>query len=233
MPIKIEPWPVGRSRAVVFNTEAAYYFLKSGQYRADVAEANDIYCDGAGLAIYARLRFGKFVRRRNGPDLMRIYLDSATNRKICLFGGSELAHRGLRQNFPDFFRRNNVVADTRHIAIEDYPQEALAIAKSGHDDVLIFLGLKRQESFQFHLHASGFDGSSIGLGAAIDFLAGTKERSGKIWQTLGFEWLPRLVRESRMWPRVIRSFSLFLLVFNRNNVQLMAFLFGKRGRYGL
>jgi exopolysaccharide biosynthesis WecB/TagA/CpsF family protein len=87
--------------------------------------------------------------------------------------------------------------------------------------VLIFLGLRRQEAFQTSLHTSGFTGASIGLGAAIDFLSGTKQRAGKTWQKMGLEWLPRMVAEPRMIPRVFRSFGLFALWSNSANRDLL------------
>ncbi len=227
MPLSTELWPIDGARAVVFNTEAAWFYLKSEEYRADVHGATHIYCDGAGLAAYARRRFGREVSRLHGPDIMFDYLQSAVGRKVMLFGGSEAAQVGLRLAFPDFFERNTVVSDTRMLAADDFPVVAAEIAEQKHDDVLIFLGLLRQERFQALLHAAGYRGASIGLGAAIDFLSGTKTRSGKAWQILGLEWLPRMVREPRMLPRVARSFALFPRWYHPQNRQLEAFLFGE------
>jgi N-acetylglucosaminyldiphosphoundecaprenol N-acetyl-beta-D-mannosaminyltransferase len=227
MPLSIEAWPIDRSRAVVFNTEAAWYFLESAAYRSDVRGATHVYCDGAGLAAYAQRRFGRPVARLHGPDVMRGYLQHADGRKVLLFGGSPEAHAGLRAEFPDFFARNAVAADTRMLAAEAYANVAAEVAAGGYDDVLIFLGLLRQERFQALLHAAGHAGASIGLGAAIDFLSGTKPRSGRLWQVLGLEWLPRLAREPRMLPRVGRSFALFPRWRDACNAELESFLFGE------
>ena len=226
MPLSADLWPIDASRAVVFNTEAAWFFLESAEYRAHVAGATHVYCDGAGLVAYAKQRFGRPVARRHGPDVMRRYLLAARGRKVLLLGGSDAAHAGLREQFADFFAGNTVAADTRMLAADDYAAVASEVAAQGHDDVLIFLGLLRQERFQALLHASGHAGASIGLGAAIDFLSGTKPRSGRIWQALGLEWLPRLAREPRMLPRVGRSFALFPRWRDPANAELEFFLFG-------
>lgn len=227
MPLSIESWPINGSRAVVFNTEAAWYFLESERYRADVHGTTHVYCDGAGLAAYARRRFGRPVARLHGPDVMRGYLQRAEGRHVLLFGGSEMAHSGLRSEFPAFYTRNRVEKDTRMLVPDDYAAAAAEVAAAGYDDVLIFLGLLRQERFQALLHAAGHRGASIGLGAAIDFLSGTKPRSGRLWQSVGLEWLPRLAREPRMLPRVGRSFALFPRWGDPRNAELKAFLFGR------
>lgn len=226
MPLSTDLWPKDGSRAVVFNTEAAWYFLTSEAYRADARGATDVYCDGAGLAAYARLRFGREIQRLHGPDLMAGYLDRARDRHALLLGGSERAHAGLAERHPDFFARNRVDTNSSRLPDASFAAEAATIAARGYDDVLIFLGLGRQERFQRVLHEAGFAGSSVGLGAAIDFLSGTKPRSGRMWQALGLEWLPRLVREPRMLPRVGRSFAIFPHWFDGQNAALEQFLFG-------
>ncbi len=53
------------------------------------------------------------------------------------------------------------------------------------------------------------------VGAVFDFFAGTKKRAPLAWQTLGMEWLYRLLKEPRrMWRRyVIGNFEFIFLVF--------------------
>lgn len=225
MPLSTDPWPKNGSRAVVFNTEAAWFFLTSEAYRADVAGATDIYCDGAGLAAYVRARFGREIRRLHGPDLMAGYLERAEGRRVLLLGGMPEAHAGLAANHPDFFARNRVDVNSQRLPEAGFAAEATRCAAGGYDDILIFLGLGRQERFQRLLHEAGFKGASVGLGAAIDFLSGTKPRSGPVWQALGLEWLPRLAREPRMLPRVARSFAIFPRWFDSQNAALKRFLF--------
>ena len=227
MPLSTEPWPLDGARAVVFNTEAAWYFLTSPDYRRDVDGTTHVYCDGAGLALYVRLRFGASVRRLHGPDLFAGYLARAAGRRVLLLGGTEAAHIGLAARHPRFFAENAVTVDSRMLPAERFAARAAEVAAEGYDDVLIFLGLGRQERFQRLLHEAGHRGASVGLGAAIDFLSGTKPRSGPLWRALGLEWLPRLLREPRMWPRVGRSLALFPQALAPTNRALAAFLFAQ------
>lgn len=226
MPLTDRPWPTPPSRAVVFNTEAAHAFLTAADYRRDALPAGDVYCDGVGLQAYLLLRFGRLVRRRHGPDLLLQYLARREGARILLLGGSPEAHRALRARFPRFFQSNQVEVDDSFLQAAEMERRAAVIAAVGYDDVLIFLGLGRQERMQHLLHAAGFTGSSIGLGAAVDFVSGLKPRAGGAWRALGLEWLPRLVRERRMWPRVVRSASLFLLGGRPENAALRTYLLG-------
>jgi exopolysaccharide biosynthesis WecB/TagA/CpsF family protein len=228
MPLSTEPWPLDHARAVVFNTEAAWYFLTSADYRRDVAGASHVYCDGAGLALYVRLRFRRPITRLHGPDLLAGYLARAKGRRVLLLGGTDAAHAGLVSRHPRFFAENSVTSDSSMLPAERFAARAAEVAAEGYDDVLIFLGLGRQERFQHLLHAAGHRGASVGLGAAIDFLSGAKPRAGPLWRALGLEWLPRLLREPRMWPRIGRSFALFFRLPDPGNVALADFLFAQQ-----
>ena len=50
----------------------------------------------------------------------------------------------------------------------------------------------------------------IGVGAAFDFLSGTKQQAPKFVQRSGFEWLYRLATEPRrLWKRYMHTVPLF------------------------
>lgn len=43
-----------------------------------------------------------------------------------------------------------------------------------------------------------------GLGGSLDVFAGTVERAPESWQSLGLEWLYRLMKEPWRWRRMVR-----------------------------
>jgi N-acetylglucosaminyldiphosphoundecaprenol N-acetyl-beta-D-mannosaminyltransferase len=54
----------------------------------------------------------------------------------------------------------------------------------------------------------------LGVGAAFDFLAGTKRRAPALMQRLGLEWLFRLASEPRrLWRRYLRHNPRFIVLF--------------------
>ncbi len=57
---------------------------------------------------------------------------------------------------------------------------------------------------------------SIGVGAAFDFLAGSKRQAPRFLQRIGLEWAFRLVSEPRrLWRRYLRQNPRFLALFAR------------------
>ncbi len=68
-------------------------------------------------------------------------------------------------------------------------------------------------------HAPQLDAVLLGVGAAFDFLAGTKPRAPKWMQNLGLEWLFRLSTEpSRLWRRYLVTNSLFIWYWLRERL---------------
>jgi exopolysaccharide biosynthesis WecB/TagA/CpsF family protein len=64
--------------------------------------------------------------------------------------------------------------------------------------VFLAVGSPRQEYLAAAIHAAGgATGTAICVGAALDFLAGTRRRAPWLMRRSGLEWLYRLVREPR------------------------------------
>jgi len=206
----------GGELTVIFNTESIWHFRKNEEYRRFVIDCRNMAIDGAGLQLALRLK-GHRVRRYHGPDLCNTILAKRSPREqqVLIVGGSpannKLVENGLVQGFfplpivsgiADF---NAVFADL----------EQFFLAHEGRKLVLVSLGLPKQELFCHWLLTRISDSPSldqedfvlIPVGAALDFISGEKKRSGKVWQRVGLEWLPRLVREPRMLIRVYRSFA--------------------------
>ncbi len=64
----------------------------------------------------------------------------------------------------------------------------------------------------------------LGVGQAIDIIAGKRERAPAVIRHAGLEWLYRLLREpKRLWKRYLETNFLFIIwivyakIFSRNN----------------
>ena len=181
-------------------------------------EGCDFICvDGIGVKIALLLR-GFSVKRYHGPDLLADLISAGKAQDFSLIGGNpaltEKDTRGIlrsRVQLP-------MSEDVNRLATS--ASDELLKTPGAAQKILISLGLPKQELVAGllikELAVHGIDPVVIPLGAAIDFQFGYKRRSSKLWQNLGLEWLPRVIREPRMLPRLFRSVAgLVLLAFNR------------------
>lgn len=90
------------------------------------------------------------------------------------------------------------------------------IEAAGADRVWIALGTPKQDRLAERL-AAVVPVPCIGVGAAFDFLAGTKREAPQLLQRLGAEWLYRLATEPRrLWRRYLVGNVQFLWLVGRH-----------------
>ncbi len=197
---------------IVFNTESAFWYKMDPAFRAIVDKSDFQLCDGAALALVSRWT-GHKIGRYHGPDLMQNILQDPRYQRVFLLGGDPVAHRKI---MGDYALEGRVFSGDTAYYHERLPEEALhPIITFRPDVVFVCLGLRKQERIAAQIKAALPDqpGLVVGVGAAIDFLGGTKVRSGVFFQRLGLEWLPRLIREPRMFVRIIHSLRALPIVW--------------------
>ena len=205
---------------IVFNAESAYYYIFDDKYKRMVDNANGLLCDSFSLSLVLMLK-GINHKRLNGPDFMHYLLTKHASKKIFIIGGTNKSHKLLLKKY--FLQK--VKFDSSLVNTSSIDRFKSIIYSFKPDFIIFCLGLYKQEMFISEIH-NHFKQVPLyknclitGCGAAVDFLSGTKKRSGTRWQRFGLEWLPRLFREPRMFIRIIRSFigCLSLLFLNHNN----------------
>lgn len=84
------------------------------------------------------------------------------------------------------------------------------------DLVLVALGCPKQEILMQRVRDAVRPAVLLGLGASLDFLAGTVPRAPRVVSQLGLEWLYRLAHEPRrLWRRYLVRDPKFLVVLMR------------------
>lgn len=199
---------------VVFNSESAYYFFKDKNFRKCVIKSNSAICDSISLSIVFRL-IGLKHKRLHGPDLFESYLKDNSAKRIVILGGSEVAHCSIKKKY----KLKDALFISKKIDLENMETDIELIKRFKPMTIFICLGLRKQETFIYHLLKLKGETDQLeliaGVGAAVDFASDSKERAGMIYRVLGLEWLPRLIREPRMFPRIVRSLlGCFLVLFN-------------------
>ncbi|MDB4035282.1 WecB/TagA/CpsF family glycosyltransferase [Pseudomonadales bacterium] len=198
----------------VFNTESAWYFFNHIGYRDYINGCTNIAIDGIGLKLALRLR-GLSVERFHGPNLCEKLIESKSHygNSILVVGGHDENQNLVKCGKIEGYFPLPMIRDVSDVS--SCLDELLLFIKrfKGRKVIFVSLGLPKQELFCKWLHDSILMDSRMAdedivlvpVGAAVDFLSGHRTRSGKIWQNLGLEWLPRLIREPRMFVRILRS----------------------------
>jgi N-acetylglucosaminyldiphosphoundecaprenol N-acetyl-beta-D-mannosaminyltransferase len=217
--------------SIVLNTEGLYFLLFDREFRKVVEGADIVFCDGIGLKIALELSGVKRVARLHGPDLFHEILHGDHKRRQLILGGSELAHQKLLKKYQNLENNLNIKLFSGFIE-EDNLSEVMSIINDFKPDIIhVCLGIRKQELIGSRLRKLRHNCAIVGVGASVDFESGNVVRSPIIFQRMGLEWLPRLVREPRMIPRIARSLIgllvyaiLGVLKINNNNFTLTKIL---------
>jgi N-acetylglucosaminyldiphosphoundecaprenol N-acetyl-beta-D-mannosaminyltransferase len=159
--------------------------------------------DGAPVAWLMRRHGAGDARRVAGPDLMPHVIEAGQDAGIrhFLFGSSpgvlERLERRLLERFPRAIIAGSISPPFRELSDEENERFAAQIVASGAHIVWVGLGLPKQDEW-LHRSAGLFAPAvGLGVGAAFDFLAGTKPRAPEWVQRAGLEWMHRLLKEPR------------------------------------
>lgn len=156
-------------------------------------------------------------QRVYGPDFMQAILGSSNKESPShyLLGGSpetlQLLQLQLQKNFP-----HAVIAGAESPPFREPTQTELAerdrrILASGATYVWIGLGTPKQD-WEAHRMANSIPVVAVAIGAAFDFLAGTKPQAPIWMQRSGLEWAFRLASEPRrLGKRYLWGNSVFLV----------------------
>lgn len=190
----------GRRRVYFMNAHCCNMMRSHPQYASAVRSADLLLPDGIGVALAAKMTGQDLTANLNGTDLVPALLAEAAKmgKSVYLFGGkpgtAERAAQTLLQQIP-----NLIVAGTRNGYDEAADEEAVVadINARKADIVLVALGVPMQELWlQRNVRRINAD-LTMGVGAALDFLAGNVVRAPKIVRKVKSEWVWRLAMEPR------------------------------------
>ena len=180
--------------------------LRNADLHAALTHAWKRYPDGAPVAWLQRRAGRATAHRIGGPDLMPRVIDLGRERGLrhYLLGSTDEVlsevHTAVEAAYPgaEVVGRHSPPFDgTGH-------REALDAIRAARPDVVwCALGAPKQEVWM-HRSAPLLPGILlVGVGAAFDFIAGSRTRAPKWMQHTGFEWLHRLASEPLGWRAAI------------------------------
>ena len=174
--------------------------------------------DGMGVVWLLRLQGYKRVRRVYGPDLMLevCRLSCKHGWRHFLYGGEPMVAERLKQSLIDRFPDLKVVGlysppfrELSPAEDEDIVEEINTLAP---DIVWVGISTPKQERWMKD-HTQKLNAKVlIGVGAAFDFLSGSKKQAPRWIQKIGMEWLFRLLNEPKRLGRRYIKYPHFLVL---------------------
>ena len=184
---------------------------------ASIAERADLVIpDGTGAVVAARLLGEPLPGRAPGRLLVDRLAALSTERSLSLFllgaapGVAERAAVRLRARHPALR-----IAGTYAGRAEDDADTVARVTAASPDVVLVAFGMPKQERWiARNLPRLPTVKIAVGIGGALDYLAGAAAPPPALLHALGLEWLWRLARDPRRWrrQRVLPAFVVLVLL---------------------
>ena len=206
---------------VVVNVAKLVNMKKDPQLDSSVRNSDIINIDGMGIVFGARFLGYKVPERVSGVDLFHELLSMSANKgySVYLLGAED-----------------NIVAETAKRSLELFPALQIAgyhngyfwddeesvvnsIRQSGAQLLFVAITSPKKENFinrwRDHLGVTFV----MGVGGTFDVIAGKVKRAPKWMQSLGLEWLYRVIQEPRrMWKRYLLTNFKFAMMLTREKL---------------
>jgi N-acetylglucosaminyldiphosphoundecaprenol N-acetyl-beta-D-mannosaminyltransferase len=181
----------------------------SREYQRVMREADLVTSDGMPLVWLLRGLGVAGASRVYGPDLTITVLAAAAGRGIPVgfYGGSEPVLARLvdevQRRYPHLKIAYACAPPFRALTETEDHQTTRAIEASGARILFVGLGGAKQD-YWMHMHHRRIHCVMLGVGAAFDFIAGTKPQAPRWMRHSGLEWVFRLATEPRrLWRRYL------------------------------
>jgi N-acetylglucosaminyldiphosphoundecaprenol N-acetyl-beta-D-mannosaminyltransferase len=182
---------------------------ESAAYRAALEGADLVTPDGMPLVWMLR-RMGSAATRVYGPDLTLEVLRASEREGVAVgfYGSAQGTLARLRSRVEKQFPRLDIAfaeaPPFRALTAEEDEAAVERMRQSGARILFVGLGGAKQDLWMAR-HKGRVPAVMLGVGAAFDFLAGTKRQAPRWMQGSGLEWLFRLATEPRrLWRRYLR-----------------------------
>ncbi len=202
--------------ATVNNVMESY---DSSEFRQLMNEADLVTPDGMPVVWGIKLLGYRDATRVYGPDLTPLLLQQAARcgLPVGFYGGAPAVLEKLVQvaqsRYPELMVAYAYSPPFRALSRQEDEQIIHDINQSGARILFIGLNTPKQDIWMAS-HKGSVQAVMVGVGAAFDFLAGSKPQAPRWMMPLGLEWVFRLITEPRrLWKRYLKHNPRFLLLF--------------------
>ncbi|HXT12322.1 MAG TPA: WecB/TagA/CpsF family glycosyltransferase [Candidatus Angelobacter sp.] len=186
------------------------------ELRRILFDAHLVLCDGTPLLWASQLLGNPLLERVAGADLVPLLLRVAAEKgyRVFFLGATPescaQAVENLKKKHPALIIADYYSPPFNKLLEMDHEEIKARILAAKPDLLFVSLGCPKQEKWiAMHYRSLGVP-VSAGVGATIDFLAGTVKRAPVWMQRIGTEWIYRLAQEPR---RLFKRYFKDLWVF--------------------
>lgn len=184
---------------------------ESASLRKILCEADRVVCDGQPVVWASRLLGEALPERVAGSDLTPRLLEksAASGYRVFILGPDPATAEKLWEELPKRFPGIQVVgiASPPFSPIDEWENERFVaeINEAKADLLLVCLGFPKQDlwisQFRDQLETVSL---AVGVGASLDFIAGSQTRAPKWMQRTGLEWSWRMISDPR---RMVKRYT--------------------------
>lgn len=212
----------------VSNVHMCMEVFDSDSFREVVNNADLVIPDGRPISWAQRLLGSVNAEQVRGQDIMNALceISGSKNLNIGLYGGSsnellDTVVNKLNAEFADINISYAYSPPFRALTETEDDEVVSNINEANVNILFVGIGCPKQERWMAE-HKDKLNCVMLGVGAAYDFIAGSKSHAPRWMQKVGLEWLFRLCSEpKRLWKRYLKQNPRFVFYFFRQ------WLFGK------
>lgn len=219
------------SMVVTVNPEMIVHATRDPLFKTIIHSAEMHLIDGAGIAFAGRMRGYEKPDRFTGVEAVHrvAELSAELGSRVFLLGTRDSltlmqAARNLQKKYPALqivgtYADFTLKEEKGGVTMREEDERAIVsrIVETRADVVLVALGHGKQEKWiwQYKKMLPNVK-LFMGVGGALDFIAGNVRRAPAWMQRAGLEWLWRVVREPSRAPRIFNATIVFLWKTIRN-----------------
>jgi len=204
--------------AATANVDFIVQALEDVELRRILFDMHLVLADGMPIVWASRFLGNPLPERVTGSGLIPLLLAEAEQRgwRVFFLGGTEesvaLAAEKTRAKHPQLQLVGAYSPPFKRLLEMDHEDILRRIHEARPDILLVAFGCPKQEKWiNMHYRKAGVP-FSVGVGATIDFLAGTFKRAPGWMQKTGTEWIFRMLQEP---GRLVKRYGKDLWVFGR------------------
>lgn len=190
------------------------------EFRSIVNNADLVIPDGKPISWAQKLLGAKGAEQVRGQDIMNelCSISGEKSLNIGLYGGSSESVlddvvNTLKCQFPDIRITYRYSPPFRSLSENEDNGIIHNINEAQVNVLFVGIGCPKQERWMAE-HKDSLNCVMLGVGAAYDFIAGSKNHAPRWMQRIGLEWLFRLASEPRrLWRRYLKQNPRFVYYF--------------------